>query len=69
VIEAAPVSVAEARPVPVPVTVTVIVVVPGATPVTTPAALTVAMLEDDEVYVEVTVTVEFARFTVGTPSA
>jgi hypothetical protein len=51
VIVAAVVNEAAANPVPVPAAVTVMVVVPGATAVTTPAGLTVAMLAVEEAYV------------------
>ena len=51
VIVAADVNEAAAKPVPVPAAVTVMVVVPGATAVTMPVALTVATLAVDEVYV------------------
>ena len=53
-------------PAPVPAAATVIVAIPGATAVTTPALVTVAMLAADEVYVYATATAAFARFTVGT---
>ena len=46
--QAAPVSVAEVKPVPVPVTLTVMVAVPGATPVTLPVASTVAIVAAEE---------------------
>jgi hypothetical protein len=52
--------------VPVPVAVTVMVATPGATAVTTPAAVTVATEAVDEAYVYATVTAEAPRFTVGT---
>ena len=65
-IEAAPVSVVEVKPVPVPVTLTVIVVVPGATAVTTPVvAFTVATATFDVEYTLDSVTAAFARVTFG----